>query len=55
MIMNNSKQKKSLTMKVERSIYDKYEKYCLEMGQSKQVAAERILSGFLEAHKRHKK
>ena len=53
MIMNNSKQKKSLTMKV--SIYDKYEKYCLEMGQSKQVAAERILSGFLVAHKRHKK
>lgn len=45
---------KALNIKLDRTVYEQLEKYCEEMGQSKTVAVERILSKAFEKHNEKK-
>lgn len=45
---------KALNIKLDRTIYEQLEKYCEDMGQSKTIAVERILSKAFEKYEQTK-
>lgn len=42
--------RKSLSSKIDENIYETFDQYCKEVGQSKRVALERILVDYLEGY-----
>ena len=49
------KEGRFLNVKLENQIYDRFEEYIEEVGQSKTTAIERILKGFLDQRDEQKK
>lgn len=49
------KEGRFLNVKLENRIYDRFEEYIEEVGQSKTTAIERILKGFLDQRDEQKK
>ena len=48
------KESKPFNIKMSVEIYDRLEKYCDEMGQTKTTAVERILTDALDRHENNK-
>ena len=53
-LAKQNKDWKALNIKLDRTVYEQLEKYCEEMGQSKTVAVERILSKAFDEHNKQK-
>ena len=49
------KESKPFNIKMSADLYDRLEKYCYEMGQTKTTAVERILTDALNRHDKKKR
>ena len=44
---------KYINLKIERSIYERFEKYCVVEARTKTAALERMISTYLEQYEKH--